>query len=586
MGAVALVVFLVWEWRDGGFASTDWLPGGLFLLGLLVTLLLAVGGAPRLSRALLVSIAFLAAFTVWNACSIAWAEVRGVAWDGTNRTLVYLVVFALFAIPAWSRRSTALLLGAFSLGVAAVGAYAFFHTTAAHPLDAFVSGRLAVPLEYPNAVACLYLSALWPALYLAARRTTPPVVRGLMLAAAGVLIDLSILCQSRGSLVALPATALVFLLVVPMRLRLITIVVPLAAAVGLGAATLIHVSQAILYQDGAVRAIDAARSTIVTTAIALFVLGAILGLVDSRVVLPRRVVRIAGATLTAVALATAAVTTIVVTAFEHPIDRVTTGWNEFKADVENNATRPHLITGFGSKRYDLWRVSLIELRRHPVGGIGSDNFAAAYLRERRTTEEPLYPHGLPFRLAAGTGVVGILLFLGWLIAALWAFVAAGGARSRDTQALACSALAVPVYWLLQGAVDWLLGDPRPRGAGLRGDGARDPHDRRRRAAPDRALVTLADRGSVRGSARPRALAHGPVALGARGARRLEHVVHRSGAGLRPARPGAAVRSAERRRGPRRRRDRAAPPGAGPGAGGVRGRWSETRRTGTRGSSWR
>ena len=454
VGALALVVFLVWEWRDGGFASTDWLPGGLFLLGLLVTLLLAVGGAPRLSRALLVSIAFLAAFTVWNACSIAWAEVRGVAWDGTNRTLVYLVVFALFAIPAWSRRSTALLLGAFSLGVAAVGAYAFFHTTAAHPLDAFVSGRLAVPLEYPNAVACLYLSALWPALYLAARRTTPPVVRGLMLAAAGVLIDLSILCQSRGSLVALPATALVFLLVVPMRLRLITIVVPLAAAVGLGAATLIHVSQAILYQDGAVRAIDAARSTIVTTAIALFVLGAILGLVDSRVVLPRRVVRIAGATLTAVALATAAVTTIVVTAFEHPIDRVTTGWNEFKADVENDATRPHLITGFGSKRYDLWRVSLIELRRHPVGGIGSDNFAAAYLRERRTTEEPLYPHGLPFRLAAGTGVVGILLFLGWLIAALWAFAAAGGARSRDTQALACSALAVPVYWLLQGAVDW------------------------------------------------------------------------------------------------------------------------------------
>ena len=124
-----------------------------------------------------------------------------------------------------------------------------------------------------------------------------------MLAAAGVLVDLSILCQSRGSLVALPATALVFLLAVPMRLRLVAIVVPLAAAVGLGAATLIHVSQAILYQDGAVRAIDAARSTILTTAIALFVLGAILGLVDSRVVLPRRLVRIAGVTLTAAALA-------------------------------------------------------------------------------------------------------------------------------------------------------------------------------------------------------------------------------------------------------------------------------------------
>ena len=176
--------------------------------------------------------------------------MRGVAWDGTNRTLVYLVVFALFAIPAWSRRSAALLLGAFSLGVAAVGAYAFFHTTASHPLDAFVSGRLAVPLEYPNAVACLYLSALWPALYLAARRATPPVVRGLMLAAAGLLVDLSILCQARGSLVALPATALVFCSPFDAA-RMSRSSCHSPAAVGLAAATADPVSQAIYRTGGA-----------------------------------------------------------------------------------------------------------------------------------------------------------------------------------------------------------------------------------------------------------------------------------------------------------------------------------------------
>ena len=472
VGSPAFAIFLVWEWRDGGFAATDWLLGGLFLLGLLVTVLVTVGGIAGTGRALRVSVLCLLGFTIWNGCSIAWAGVRGIAWDGTNRTVLYLCVFVLFALLPWPRRTTALLLGAYAAGVAGLAALAFFRSTGENdPLSAFVSGRLAVPLEYPNADAALFLAALWPALYLAARRETPPLLRGLMLAAAGVLVDLSLLCQSRGSLVALPATGLVYLLIIPTRLRLIAIGVPLAAITALGAPTLIRLNQAILHARGAADAVADSRSTVVHTALALFFVGAILGLVDRHVALPPRVIRSVGAGLSAVVLLAVGATTIGVVAFGHPIDRVTTGWNSFKADEENDAVRPHFITGLGSQRYDLWRVSLIEFRDQPIAGIGSDNFAAPYLRLRRTVEEPLYPHGLPFRLAAGTGSVGILLFLGWLAAALSAFRGAARSRSRDAQALACSAFALTLYWLIQGSVDWFweipaLGAPAFAALGL------------------------------------------------------------------------------------------------------------------------
>ena len=63
------------------------------------------------------------------------------------------------------------------------------------------------------------LTAFWPAVLLASRRSVPVVVRGLMLAAAGLLLEAALLCQSRASLIAVPVTAAVYLLVVPQRLR-------------------------------------------------------------------------------------------------------------------------------------------------------------------------------------------------------------------------------------------------------------------------------------------------------------------------------------------------------------------------------
>ncbi len=49
-----------------------------------------------------IALGALAAYTALSYLSILWAAVPGEAWEGANRTLLYLLVFALFA--CWRQR--------------------------------------------------------------------------------------------------------------------------------------------------------------------------------------------------------------------------------------------------------------------------------------------------------------------------------------------------------------------------------------------------------------------------------------------------------------------------------------------------
>ena len=458
LAALPLVLFVYWGWDDAGFARTTWLPGSLFLLGL-ATLALIVGGRSLpVPPTALVALAALAAFTVWNALTILWAGAPDVAWDGTNRTLLYLCVFAFYVAVPMTPRAAVRLAGGFTLAVAALALVTVLRATVlGDPTQWYIDGRLAAPSDYSNADAALFLATLWPAIHFASRRAVHPLLRGCFLASAGILVEAAILCQSRTSLVAVPVVGALFVAFSPGRLRVGLSLGLVGLAVAATGRTLVDVYSAIVQSDGGLQAVRDAGHLALLAAGALLVVGCVVGFVDRALIVPPRVSRVAGVVaLVLVAAAVAAGSALVVERHGNPVAAARDGWSRFKSGQADDNRVAHLTSGVGTNRYDLWRVALLEFRSAPLVGIGSDNYAVPYLARRAmAVEEPLYPHSLPLRLLSQTGLVGTALFVVFLGAAL-----VGAWRSRRRRAplengTAVAALAFTGYWLVHGSADWL-----------------------------------------------------------------------------------------------------------------------------------
>src|SRR5687767_1647566 len=117
--ATALLVAL--GATEAGFYPTSWMPAGLFLIGLSAVTAIALGPPRAVPRASLAALALLAAYAVWTFVSIAWADQQAIAWEGANRTAIYVLIFALFTLWPMGERGARIVVGLFALGVAAVG---------------------------------------------------------------------------------------------------------------------------------------------------------------------------------------------------------------------------------------------------------------------------------------------------------------------------------------------------------------------------------------------------------------------------------------------------------------------------------
>jgi tetratricopeptide (TPR) repeat protein len=441
-------VFSLFAVADAGYAPVVWLPAALFLLALFaVTAAVRADtmlAAPRAAKA---AVALLFAFVAWSYLSIVWAGSEADAWDGANRAFLYALVFTLCVVWPWTAAGGELMLAAFSVATALIGAGAFVRTvSAAEPLDSFIGPLLAEPVGYHNANAALPLLAFWPAAILASRAQTPPLLRAVLLACAGVLVELAVLSQSRGSVIAFSAAAALSLAIVPGRLRLVVAYVPIGIAVGLALPTLLDVYRVARDGDPHDALVDA-RTAIALSALALFFAGLGLSALE-RVKVSVRAARTAGVALAAIGAAAAAIALAV------GIARAPDAWSSFKRPGEPTPAGSRFTGGLGSNRYDFWRVALGEFRDSPVLGIGADNFSIEYLRERRSDEEPSYPHSLEVQVLSQTGVVG-----GGLLAAFFAVGAAAAfaARRRGPPPevlVAAACLVLFGYWLVHASGDW------------------------------------------------------------------------------------------------------------------------------------
>ncbi|MBA2545599.1 MAG: O-antigen ligase family protein, partial [Solirubrobacterales bacterium] len=458
-GIAALAVLLIWVTQDGGFFPTAYYPGALFLLGLLVATGYAYRAAlEQLPRAVLLSIGLLAAFALWNYLSIAWADNQGIAWDGANRCLLYLTVFTIFILPPWRPASGATLLGFYVLGVTAIGAVTLLEAASSgDPLEYFIAGRFSEPTSYHNANAALFTSALFPALFLASRREIAWLGRGAMLASAGALFFLALLPQSRGWLIAAPLALIFYVLVVPGRVRSLVVLAPVAVAAVLSAGPAFDVLDAVSEPGALGPALERGRDAMLLAAAALFVVGSLIALIDRRLepseTTLRAVKRVVGGVAAAGAVAGAVVALAVI---GNPVSWVGDRWDEFKGgEFEHDFSGSRLDQGLGSNRYDFWVVAFDEFQASPVVGVGSSNFAADYVRDRESDEEPRHPHNQPLAILSQTGLIGAALFLAFLCASV-AALAKGRLRSDSPLARGIAALAAVVlfYWLAHSSGDW------------------------------------------------------------------------------------------------------------------------------------
>ena len=451
--AVVLAVFLWWTLHEGGAAPATWYPGALVVLAALVVAVW-VRGASWPGRPAAWAIAALAAFTLWSFLSLLWAEARGDAWDGANRTLLYLTVFTLFALLPWRPAEAGAFLGALAAATAVVG-LGFVAAAALGAADgAFEYGRLAAPVGYENAAAGLFLAAFWPAVMLAALPGLPPLARGALLAASGVLLELVVLCQSRGSLLAAGAALVLALVLVRDRPRLLLALVAVGAAAVPTLPFLLDV-----FAAGGSDGQDALGPAVVAMTLSALLL-LVAGVLAPRVHVTRRPRR--GVALVLVAALMLA------------------GLGAAMA----GAVGTRFAGGAGSGRYDFWRVAWSQLARDPLLGAGADNFAHDYARERRGHEEPLYPHSVEWRTLGQTGMVGALLLAGF-------FVAAGASTRRSTaDPVTVAALVSAAAWLAHATIDWLWELPALGAPAMACLGIVAARPGRQRAGPPRELRGL------------------------------------------------------------------------------------------------
>ena len=460
--AVVLLLLILWAAHDGGYDEDTWYWGALILLALVA---MVVGGLfgplRRLGTATKVALGAFTLYVAWSYASIAWAAYRGDALSGSNKALLYLLIFTLCAVSRWTPRRALWMTTVYTVAVGAVGALILLKMALGqHPASLFTEGRLISPTGYLNANAALFMGAALLGVTLAVRRELPLVLRGVLLAIACEGVQLALLAESRGWLFTLPAVLLVALVVVRDRLRIaVAAIIPVIGAL-VPLHRLLHVYEVTAVARPTASAFDHAAKTAGATSLVCCLVVLIAGtlvLVAEDRFKPREVNRsvvLAGGLVAAVlALAVASAGAVAAT-HGHPIRFFNEQWHGFTHPSTTNAAQASHFASTGSEREDAWRVALDAFSAHPIGGLGQDNFSDYYTAHGRTGIELAWVHSWELRLLAHTGIVGFLAFIAFLVAAAIAALRRRAPKGSLRGAMAGIALLPLIVWLIHGSVDW------------------------------------------------------------------------------------------------------------------------------------
>jgi hypothetical protein len=459
-------LLVLWAADNGGYDSVTWLASAIGLTALAIWSRLVFGAGRPLGRFGRLAVLALASYVGWSFLSITWAVDRGAALIGSERALLYLLLFWLIAGLEWTRRRLELGMTLYFFGAGAV-AFATLLDLALSPAPQLLqNGQLAGTLGYHNAIAALGTIGAAGAVLIGSADAHRPGIRAGLAAVAVACLEISLLANSRGWLYTLPVIAAILYALAPHRSRVVLwALIPVCCAL----ATLPWIAHGWMLADGVRFAHQTVASTYVDAAraglVAVFVSGLLgygLARVQARYRLSRRGRRWARrvsrtvAALTVVGMAAGAMIAI-------SNGVVTRGWHQFTTNAPLKAGVSR-FSELGSGRYDFWRIAVRSFLAHPLGGLGQDNFAQAYVAGRRTAEEPTWVHSLELRLLAHTGIIGFVAFAALLVCALVAVRRAGRNGDSRLRLMLAAALVPLIVWIVHGSVDWFWEIPALSGA--------------------------------------------------------------------------------------------------------------------------
>jgi hypothetical protein len=462
-----LAVLTWWVFDDGGYAPTQWLPGTVVTLAVLAIVLVnRTVAAPPLPRPLRIGLVLLAGHAAWSYMSISWADDPGVALQGAHRALLFAAFPATVALLPWTAERLRWAAGTFValVTLTAVVCLAKLHG-AEHTSGLFLDRRLSFPTGYHNTTAALFTMAALTAVLLASRRTVSIALRAGLIGSATLLEGLALMSQSRSWLFTLPVVLIAAIGLIRQRVRVVMLLVPVAAGVAALSSRLLEPYRKahggpIDASPPALQAVHAVVVPLVLVAVLAALACLLIVLADRRIALDSRgelhVRR--GARAIAVVLVIAGLGTGLAVE-PHPVQRLRSSWHTFTHyEPARTGQEGSRFGGLGTGRYDVWRVGFDSFTSHPIEGLGQDNFIEAYLRARKTDEEPRWTHSLEIRALAHTGVVGFLLLFGALGGLLWGVIAARRASPQSGE-VAAIAFAPAIVWVVHGSFDWLYEYP-------------------------------------------------------------------------------------------------------------------------------
>jgi O-Antigen ligase len=437
-----------------------WVPIGLGLVA--VSAVAAVARPARPSGPAALTLGGLLGLGVWSLSSTIWAESVENAVVSGNRWLAYGALLILLLVLLRSDRSSALLIGAATLGVAAVALSVLTRLLGSQPGTLFLGARLNSPLGYINGEGCLFVIGFW--LCFAAAEARRALVAGPAAGMATLMACLAILSQSRGSALAMLVALVAVVAVVPGRTRRIYGLLVVVGAVAFAAPDLLHLYDNASAGSVSVGAGHAAGRAALLAAVAAGLAWGLLTLGWEMVVSRRPRTSQARATGSWLLVIPIVVALVVSVGSAHRIDRsVRNQWHAFTNLAEPSygggaasASQSRLLSGAGN-RYDYWRIAWHVWRERPLLGVGAGNYARSYYQQRATTEDIQQPHSIELQVLSELGLVGALLLAGFIAGIAW-----GAARMRPaarssavTRSLMVGAVGAFVAWLVQASVDWM-----------------------------------------------------------------------------------------------------------------------------------